>query len=455
MKRIILLLGTLLCTLILQAQGGLDYRPFIEEGKVWKVGRYPFGAESPQMIKEFYFDGDTTISGNKCKRWMCRQEGTVKYVGALFEADRQVWLFLPGRSEAGLLYDFGAKANDMVKVTDFTASTSEPTVSDCTVSHVFSVIVHNRTLRCSRISTEPEENYSLTWNVWMEGIGTKCAPLLNLCDYVGLTDRLMTCSVNGDVIYEEEDNPVGVVHSIIADYHPFIEDGKRWLTGNFPYDGDPRYQAFSFSSYSVEGDTIVHEQPCKRLVKRTWQPESSEDKADINYVIPVFEENRQIWFFPAGQEEARLMYDFRPTEDTITIFSPTGDSARYKLTGIKDGNDEDGRRSYFFKPLETEENDSHETYSDEVNYWLESIGSAIAPDFIARMDLAGNSQALLKCTVNERLLYMNSIWDNKTAVNSPDTAPVFTPCYDLSGRRLTAPPAKGMYIENGRKRVVK
>ena len=45
------------------------YRPFVEEGKVWKVGAV--GSGNPvQLVDYYYFDGDTIINGKTCKQMM-------------------------------------------------------------------------------------------------------------------------------------------------------------------------------------------------------------------------------------------------------------------------------------------------------------------------------------------------------------------------------------------------
>ena len=97
-----------------------NYRPFIEEGKVWKVGN--FGTYSPEgythahTIEYFYFDGDTIVSGRQCKKMMCLRERDINwyyyqepqtiYVGALYEDVHRVYCALPNSGDFVLLYDF-------------------------------------------------------------------------------------------------------------------------------------------------------------------------------------------------------------------------------------------------------------------------------------------------------------------------------------------------------------
>ena len=50
------------------------YRHFIEEGKVWKVGWFPGGTDTAKKLDYYYFDGDTIINYCPCKKMMCRHE---------------------------------------------------------------------------------------------------------------------------------------------------------------------------------------------------------------------------------------------------------------------------------------------------------------------------------------------------------------------------------------------
>ena len=98
-----------------------DYRPFIEEGKVWKVGSFgdssnPDDENHAHLIKNFYFDGDTIVGGQRCKKMMCREEYDVnwhsyQYVGALYENNQRVYCALPNSDDFVLLYDFATDPN--------------------------------------------------------------------------------------------------------------------------------------------------------------------------------------------------------------------------------------------------------------------------------------------------------------------------------------------------------
>ena len=107
----------------------MAYRPFIEEGKVWKVGG--IGSGNPvNLVEYYYFDGDTIINGKTCKQMM-RQRfvspdhpdyaiisrwPSLSYFGAWYEEDKKVYLCREESKEFRKMYDFSLEAYDTLKV---------------------------------------------------------------------------------------------------------------------------------------------------------------------------------------------------------------------------------------------------------------------------------------------------------------------------------------------------
>ena len=86
----------------------MTYRPFVEDGKVWKVGTIPSTPESPvQVVDYYYFDGDTIIDGKTCKQMWCQryvnpdyadysaltQTSSLSKVGAWYERTEANWWY--------------------------------------------------------------------------------------------------------------------------------------------------------------------------------------------------------------------------------------------------------------------------------------------------------------------------------------------------------------------------
>lgn len=201
------------------------YHPFIEEGKVWTVGRYPMGDShlTPYGFSQYYFDGDTIIGGRICKRWM--KDGEL--IAPLYEEDRRVYLFRKGESTPRLLYSFSAQKGDEIAAFSFVESEE-------TVCHVDSVyltgvddklhayrlyddIVYdrywNKVLESKDYNEADSMEYSSRFKemycyTWIEGVGGD-APLednhVGIEGWSGNVECLIQVRVGDRIIYELPD----------------------------------------------------------------------------------------------------------------------------------------------------------------------------------------------------------------------------------------------------------
>ena len=78
----------------------MAYRPFVEEGKVWKVGTV--SGNPVQVVDYYYFDGDTIIDGKTCRQMMCQ-----RYVGP--DYSNEYWTPTPSLTKAGAWYEENQK----------------------------------------------------------------------------------------------------------------------------------------------------------------------------------------------------------------------------------------------------------------------------------------------------------------------------------------------------------
>ena len=102
-----------------------EYRPMIEDGKVWKVGGR--GTGNPvQFVEYYYFEGDTIINGKTCKQMMryvyygpnypdlylIDPLPELSYIGAWYEEDQKVYFCNAINNQFRLMYDFSLNTND-------------------------------------------------------------------------------------------------------------------------------------------------------------------------------------------------------------------------------------------------------------------------------------------------------------------------------------------------------
>ena len=185
-----------------------DYRPFVEEGKVWKVGAQ--GSGNPvQFVEYYYFDGDTIIDGRTCKKMMRQryvspyysefeaisQHASQNYVGAWYEEDKKVYFYDASTKQLGprreMMYDFSAKDNDTLRINGQSYVVG--------LKQTGSMNGFKGVYREVRLYADGENIFSVPW---LEGVGGTDGPTINI--YPGYVDSmwfLMSCTVGDEVIY--------------------------------------------------------------------------------------------------------------------------------------------------------------------------------------------------------------------------------------------------------------
>ena len=389
------------------------YRPFIEEGKVWKVGWFPGGGNTAQKLDYYYFDGDSiTIGGKVCLKMRCRHEANEQwgnpepwseYVGAFYEEGRKVFCVFPDKQDFELLYDFESNIGDTIQVYGGVGADQYPTVS-CIISK--REYINDELFKGGVTYVDVEEpewdNETQTFinkynhddpNRWMEGVGSG-TPFANIMfsGWDGFYDDLMSCTVGDEILY----------------YNPYLIDGVT------PPDGAE--------------------------VKRQWL-----DFTHIKKPRPRAPRKERYGMIADEGSDAETLTGEYSIKDLFVNFKPL--SGAYMITVI-DANDQE----VYHKEVQT----------DNV-IALNTALSTYAPGTYT-----------LTVENAEEAYTATFILDDETAVRDiPSDAmvnsnPVNGKCYDLSGRQIPHSSTdtrhssfiirhlpKGVYIRDGRKVVVK
>ena len=193
---------------------GIAYRPFIEDGKVWKVGTIPTVSGNPvQVVDYYYFDGNTIIGGKTCKQMMCQRyvgsdfsdaKPNLSYVGAWYEEDKKVYFYDEKRQSMTLKYDFSLDDNESLQlIDDYPPFIIGP-------KQTGGLEGFKGVYRDVMIS----ENIRST--TWLEGVGGLDGPTRNA--YAEAVDRmpefLMSCTVGDEVIYYNDEYEDGATPEI-------------------------------------------------------------------------------------------------------------------------------------------------------------------------------------------------------------------------------------------------
>ena len=109
----------------------MAYRPFVEEGKVWKVGSTTGIRDGiVKMVEYYYFEGDTIIDGKTCKQMMRQRYVSPNHpdyaeimrfpltssAGAWYEEDKKVYAYNTSSKQFTLMYDFSLGDNETLQI---------------------------------------------------------------------------------------------------------------------------------------------------------------------------------------------------------------------------------------------------------------------------------------------------------------------------------------------------
>ena len=223
------------------------------------------------------------------------------------------------------------------------------------------------------------------------------------------------------------------------DYRPLVEQGKKWT-----YHHDTYQYVYDYH-YTLEGDTVVEGKDCMKMYS-----ENMYGDGERQYKGALFEENKKVYcFFPYKEEssieEPALLYDFDcKVGDTLKIGNV--DLITLSIDTII-GIICKGER-YDFQAQQPDEDD--EPFVIGNLSWIKGVGSTL--DFFGMLPLPGNYNSLVVCEVNGEVIYQSATSVQGIKSNTPNSGGAI---FDLQGRRLSATPAKGVYIQNGKKWIVR
>ena len=244
-------------------------------------------------------------------------------------------------------------------------------------------------------------------------------------------------------------------------YRKTIEDHKVWYCGSFSSQGDPNEHLSWTYQYYTDGDTIIGDRSCLKLYGNNHYSDGKRGE----YLCAVFEEEGKVFFIEEGSTVERLLCDYAlQAGDQLTV-----DFEQLRGT---DGTATKLGESYFT----LDDIWMHSHVFDRLRL-IEGIG----PTTGLLMPMLGGNRvgarfSLLLCTVNDAIIY------DSHEVNRDDVLSIslhrnngsagYTAVYDLQGRRMQSDMVtksqgnkvtrlqgnglpKGIYIQNGRKFVVK
>ena len=436
-----------------------DYRPMLKDGKVWNC-YYSNGFSRFKMV--FYLDGDSIVDGDRCfKMYLTMTEmetGTNLakdgYYGLFLEKDGKVYEMRNGSNSWTQLYDFTMKVGDVrVPGKDYSL----------TVKAIDSVYVAGQVFRRMTLNTayyyygEREDPYVYD-GYWVEGVGSPSGPTIpNNCYTPGGSNQLLSCYEDGECIFADNDFwRKGGEDS--ETYKPIFQEGLTWKM-EYQKDSSPESRC---KTLVLINSTLIDDIPYKRV----YTQEKAGDSDDYIWTPQEYwigEKDGRVYYYRSGwHDHYTPIMDFSLSvgDSLVVTYVLPDDFERnihelqtYRVVAVSDtvidsSTDKCPRRCVYVEGK----------YGDEKDCWVEGIGSLKYGINVMKIQGSSDtSQSLLSCTRGAELLYyrsqeVNEI-SNHSVVTKSDSAKGFL--FDLQGRQLQSKPERGVYIQDGRKVVIK
>ena len=186
-----------------------DFRPFVEEGKVWKVGNtQTIVNNSVQVVDYYYFDGDTIIDGRTCKQMMCQRFVSPDYSNEYWTPKNsltKVVYFYNLQKEKDywrIKYDFSLEANDTLQFLNVDGYPPFIIGTKQTGGLEGFKGVYRDIWMCG------DEGQHFHSTFWLEGVGDINGPTRYPIDPIlddPVPEFLMSCVVGDEVIYYNDE----------------------------------------------------------------------------------------------------------------------------------------------------------------------------------------------------------------------------------------------------------
>ena len=411
-KGFILTMMLAMATIVIAQEG---YEPMLKVGKTWE--NYMLQGGMQDVRQTYLVSGDTVVDGEQCykmhitlsdwhtgKLLMTYQPDIV-----LMEKEGKVWRLNGGQKD--LWFDFSLSVGDKA-----------PNNPAFTVTAIDRLAVGDRNLLRITLSgtvATMSGQEAMVEDYWVEGIGSTSGPWWS---YEGGTDKsfgvLQGCYEDGYCLFNGND---------FIPHQRLLEDGKAWTYVHY----DTNNQA-SYYKYFIEGDTIVNNLSYMKLYQNDM----------TGYRCAMREEGKRVYCVMKGDSEEQLLYDFGVVGgDELTVMDVKGKvelTSVYNLYGSKCGSQEIA-------------------FTQDFNTvkvrWLDGIGSV--EELLSPLTEYWGQNYLVYCEVKKQPLYVVpghtvGIADAISPRPSANNA-----IFDLQGRRFSGKPEKGMYIQDGKKRIVR
>ena len=213
-----------------------------------------------------------------------------------------------------------------------------------------------------------------------------------------------------------------------------LKEGKVW-TYEYDYHGIDEngtlfHETIPYKEW-IEGDTIIDG-------KTYFKMHSTAIKYPISSLKFWREDTGKVYAYDEDLEQEMLMYDFSLNKDEMADILGNNNIKVNKVDTISICGIE--RRRIFLN----------------FGLWVEGVGSpALLSEPLGHLFTDGCISQMSSCYEDGNCIFTSRDFDAESITSASQPIRLIrnlhTQVYDLQGRRLAAPPAKGVYIQDGRK----
>ena len=466
-RQILLTVITLL--LNYQVLHGEIYNLFLEEGKEWLC--HTIENDDEEYDTRYYLRGDTMLLG---KTYACmyaynyKNKGKTEFLAALREQGDSVMCINRNTSKEYLLYDFGL--NHVSGVRDG-VNVGYSRQDYCEMSLCDTITVGGKDFRRIYLNLYFYGGENSTF--WVSGVGSNTSPLESgVIIMDSFSERLVSCSVNGEKIFSDEDFTPSSNTKMMEDYNawgyyyrqrnqgPALKEERLYYTI-----GDTILNEKTYKKIYFNVDEWLSNQMCSRKLQA-----SCDGELYGTYYLALREEDGKIY---ACLEEYMNLIADNPNCSHYMPFTITDDGEILLYDFTKDvgenyAKDPEGGYIWVMEKSETTYYDGLPRRTLLLSNGMKLVEGIGAVNECIDMPFYLHSYYYTSREYNGEELMMGLFsffkkgrcifydWPIDVGIKIGQIHyPSSDRLYDLHGRRLQHTPAKGVYIQDGKKRVVK
>ena len=242
-------------------------------------------------------------------------------------------------------------------------------------------------------------------------------------------------------------------------YCPFVEEGKMWYCmapDSYKTDTPLRDPLGRRADcvFTMRGDTLINGKEYKKVY---FMFEGYYGDTEQHYYCAASEEASRVFRVEADAQEEEFLYDFNSPEETLIL---TRNGRQFARTGYRVS----GAPVELWGFVLHEAQNGEAVMTNGLGTWVEGVGSHVSnpfeKEFVMEKPKLGISILVASCWKGDELLYLYDWMVAPTVVDGLNPGTIIgnhsaQDYFDLQGRRLTQKPQRGVYIQQGRKVIVR